>query len=341
MKIRSKWVILQLLSLLCYITFFPAIFSAVPLALLRLEAPRKIYYVFISTTLSALTLYFGFIKIESLGFVFGYALVCFIGTLSAELLLKFYAINQDSVKGPSKFWTWYLTLALIPLLLGVLVMFAQWGTINPEGLYEKVEVFAIKTLSEPSSKEILAELKKSPATEASEAVALLENPKRFASQLLFLLPTYSIMAYFVVLFFTVFFLARLRPFLGEILRDDWIQEVVLNFKNPDVMIFGAIAALGWGLFYQKLPVSSFWIEHGSLLGSSLINLFGVFFFFQGLMCILHLFNLWGIKGFIGAIVLFVLLLVAMKLVALLGLLDMWIDFRKKNFFLNKDKNKNI
>lgn len=336
MLIRPKWILLQLTSILCFVTVFPMIFSAVPLAMIRFEAQRLTYYVMTISSLLLLSLYFGVMKAEATAFVIGYALIVFWGSLVAELLLKMYGITS-SVRKNKKFWNVYLLSSLIPLVLIFLFLYMKLGTLSFEKIYPQVEEFALKTLKEPSSLEIIAELKKSSAPEANEALLLLENPQKFTSQILFMIPTYVLVGYFVIGFFTVFFIGRLQAFLGNTLDPNWAKEVILNFRNHDIFILGALIALAWNLFYTKLPISSFWIENGELIGSSLISIFGVFFFFQGLMCILHLFNLWGIKGFLGGIILFTVLFLALKSIAILGLIDMWLDFRTKNFYMKKDK----
>lgn len=329
MRIQSKWIILQLTSLLCYITLFPAIFSAVPLAILRLEAPRNYYFGFLLSTNVLLYSYFGFIKAESLAFAFGYTIVCFIGTLVAELLLKYYSVEVLST-ARKPFWKIYLSLGLIPVVLVMVISLVTLKSgFNIEKLHEKAKVFSQKILAEPSTLDILKELKKSSAPEAGPVILLLENADEFASQMIFAIPSYFLIAYIILVYFTVFFLARLNHTFNPKLNSQWIKDVVLEYRNPDIFIVLAIATLAWALFFKELPLNAFWLKHGSILGSSLISIVGVFFFFQGLMVCLHLLDHWGIKGFLGAIILFVVLLMALKAVAVLGLIDMWFDFRNK------------
>jgi hypothetical protein len=341
-RIQSKWIILQLTSLLCYTTLFPAIFSAVPLALFRLEAPRRTYYTFIISTNLILATYFGVIKTEGLFFALGYGVICFFGTVLAELLLKFYPMSQDIVyDNKTKFWNNYLGIGLAPLLLAVLGIFIYLNFYKADvSLYSVVKQFSTQILSETSTQELLKEIKKSPAPEAEQVISLLENPEAFTSQLLFALPSYFLVSYFVLAFFTVFFLSRLNHFTGRYIHPEWVKGVVYDYRNPDFFIVFAIIALAWSLFYQQLPLNEFWLKHAPILGSSLINVIGVFFFFQGLMVCLHLLDRWGIKGFFGAIIIFVILLLVIKAVAVLGLLDMWLDIRNKKFgFGNKTINK--
>lgn len=343
MRIQSKWIILQLTSLLCYITIFPAIFAAVPLALFRIEAPRKYYLSFILGTNVLLISYFGFIKTEGIAFALGYTLISFLGTLLAELLLKFYPvptieiIGQEQIQGSKPFWKYYLAIAAIPLLIILVWTLAVLKTgFNPELIYEKAKNYSIIILNEPSTLEVLTELKKSTSPDAEQIVRLLENPDLFASQMMFVIPSYFLMGYIILAFFSVFFMVRLGQFSIKTLNPIWIKNVVYEYRNHDISIIVAIAVLGWSLFHQQLPLSTFWQQHGAILGSSLINVVGVFFFFQGLMVCLHLLDRWGIKGFFGAIILFIILLTVIKAVAILGLVDVWLDFRKRSLgFGNK------
>lgn len=343
MRIQSKWIILQLTSLLCYTTLFPAIFAAVPLALFRLQAPRNYYIGFLVSTNVLLYSYFGFIKAEGMAFAFGYTVICFWGSLVAELLLKFYPEQTQTQTQVVKknFWRLYLGFGLIPLIFILVVSLSMMKTgFDFPAMHAKAKVFSEKILSEPSALEVIKELKKSTTPEATEVVKLLENADLFASQLLFAIPSYFFMAYFVLAYFTVFFLARLGHLSSKNLAPEWIKEVVGEYRNHDALIVFAIVVLAWALFHQELPLSPFWQQHASILGSSLINIIGVFFFFQGLMVSLYLLDRWGIKGFFGSLFLFIVLLVALKAVAILGLLDMWIDFRNKKLgFGNKTPGK--
>lgn len=328
-RIQSKWIILQLTSLLCYITIFPAIFSAVPIALLRLEAPRNYFLGFLVSSNLILYSYFGFIKVEGIAFAFGYSIICFIGALAAELLLKYYPFEQNYVAG-KVFWKNYLLIGIIPLIIAFTLTLSMLKTgLDAQAIKGKALEFSEKLLSEPTTLEAIKELKKSTAPEAENVVRMLENSEVFSNHLLFAVPTYMIMAYFIMLYFTLFFLARLSHFSSNRLNSEWSKVVVSEFRNPDSFIILAILVLAWALFYQQLPLSPFWLENGGILGSSLINIIGVFFFFQGLMVCLHLLDRWGIKGLFGAIILFVILLVAIKAVAILGLIDMWADFRNR------------
>ena len=342
MRIQSKWIILQLTSLLCYTTLFPAIFAAVPLALFRLEAPRRYYYSFLACTNAILFAYFGFIKTEGIAFALGYSLICFLGTLGSELLLKYYSTEKvagvsDVSENKNSFWQYYLGLGLAPLLIIILSLFLYSKSVmKAESLYGLAQQFSTKILSEPSTLEVIKELKKNTSPEAEQVIKLLENTDLFTIQLLFAVPSYLMVAYFILAFFTIFFLSRLSHFTGKYLSPEWVKNIVYEYRNPDFSIVVAIMVLAWSLFYQHLPLNDFWLKHGAVLGSSLINVIGVFFFFQGLMVCLQLLDRWGIKGFLGAIILFVILLTVVKAIAVLGLIDIWLDIRNKKFgFGNK------
>ena len=74
------------------------------------------YYLFVFCTNLILLAYFGFIKAEGMIFVLGYFLVCFIATLAAELLLKYYAASRPLVeKSKNLFWNYYLGLGMAPI----------------------------------------------------------------------------------------------------------------------------------------------------------------------------------------------------------------------------------
>ena len=328
MKIRTKWVLLQLLSMLSFVTLFPALFSAVPLVLLRLETPRNYFYLFVATANILMASYFLVVNPPGVALIGIYLAVCFWGALGGELLLKYFDQRSDEITDPSKFWSYYLGLGTIPLLIFICCTPLFLG--HPEQWFSHLKIWVEQhVLNSPSAMEILKELKKNTSAEADQAVKLIENSDLFTKQLIFLIPSYLIVAYYVLAYFTIFFTSRLGHLTGLTLKPKWADSIVLGYRNPDWSIISVILVLAWYLFSDMLPLSPFWKENGMLLGSSLINVIGVFFFFQGFVVTVQFFDHWGIKGIVRTIVLFLIFVLALRAVVLLGLIDMWFDFRKK------------
>lgn len=327
MYLRSRWVILQLLSLLSFVTIFPAIFSAVPLFLLKLQTSRLVFLLY---CLSAELLLCGYFLVANpKGVIIGliYLLVIFWGALAGELALLFVGLNSLSVK--NKFWFWYWLWGTAPLILGLLVLVVSID--SPLEMMAQLQTW-VKTqvLDVPSTHEMITELKKTSSTDPATltAISLLEDPVLFTRQLVFMVPSYCIVGYYSMAFMTVFFATRFEHVTKDFLVPDWGKQIVNSYQNADWLIVPVILLLSWQLFHPQLPLSPFWKVHGELLGSSLINVLGVFFFFQGFVVLLHLMQKLAISGFFRVILLFAILTFALWGVVILGLADMWFSFRK-------------
>lgn len=99
------------------------------------------------------------------------------------------------------------------------------------------------------------------------------------------------------------------------------QENLCLWKSPEHLVWVAIA----GGLMLLLPSTGL-----RLLGSNLILIMGTVYFFQGLAIVAFFFQRWRVplfvKGFVYAV--FFLERIASMALAVLGLFDVWFDFRK-------------
>lgn len=104
-----------------------------------------------------------------------------------------------------------------------------------------------------------------------------------------------------------------------------------SFKVPFLMVWPLITALiiTVGHLYGYLGA---WAE---VVGFNALLIMGVFYFFQGFGILSDLLNYWRIFGFFRSMVIFFTVVMGYQILALLGVLDTWVDFRR---FLNNKNN---
>ncbi len=114
-----------------------------------------------------------------------------------------------------------------------------------------------------------------------------------------------------------------RRYAGGAAAEAFEQESLSLWKSPEHLVWFAIA----GGLMLLLPWGP-----AKLLGSNLILVMGTIYFFQGLAIVSYYFEKWRVPLFVKGFVYAVLFLerMASMAVAVLGLFDVWFDFRKHN-----------
>lgn len=97
-----------------------------------------------------------------------------------------------------------------------------------------------------------------------------------------------------------------------------------SFQMPQEMIFPLIAvlAIAVGNVYELFGP---WAD---VVGFNAILMLGIFYFFQGFGILSELLTYWSFFGFLRSMVIFFTVIMAYHVVALVGVLDMWVNFRR-------------
>jgi uncharacterized protein YybS (DUF2232 family) len=105
---------------------------------------------------------------------------------------------------------------------------------------------------------------------------------------------------------------------------------LINFRAPDFFVWPLIASLvclvGADYGFPKMT---------EIIGNNLLYCLGVFYLFQGFGVYNAFLQYLRIGGFIKTIFVVFTLVMAFKFLAILGMFDLWFDFRK--FFTNSKK----
>jgi hypothetical protein len=104
-----------------------------------------------------------------------------------------------------------------------------------------------------------------------------------------------------------------------------------KFKMPFVMVWPLIAALVLCVCHAY-GIAGKWAE---VVGANVLFSLGVFYFFQGIGILTDLITYWRIYGFLRTLFILIAVMTSFQMLAVVGVLDTWIDFRR--FFNKKNK----
>lgn len=163
--------------------------------------------------------------------------------------------------------------------------------------------------------------------EAFEALALLNQPELIVDQVLKEAPSWFFITTFLVLWVNLFLVLKSNRVVRKWSKDQFSELELLRIKVPEHMIWPVIIALLLTVFGDQLG------EWYPVIGLNLLKCFGVFYFFQGFGIYLAFLDHVRIGGFIRTVLVMLTVLTAYQVIALIGLFDMFVNFRR---FFKKD-----
>jgi hypothetical protein len=136
---------------------------------------------------------------------------------------------------------------------------------------------------------------------------------------------------FISFWVGTFVALKMGPLWRSIHSYPFQLKALTSFKVPFLMVWPLIFALiiSVGQLYGYFDS---WAE---VVGFNALLIMGVFYFFQGFGILSDVLNYWRIFGFFRSMVIFFTVVMGYQILALLGVLDTWIDFRR---FLNNKNN---
>lgn len=260
-----------------------------------------------------------------------------IGTLAMLL------ITAKLLHEPMLFWA-YLTSAIfavvsseiilqkIPPLKGVMIggagMLALVGSLicvlsftTPKGLQGELASKIEEVAKKVGQKEL--KVMGVQGGEKKELVDLLSKPQELAKEILRGLPFTLFVSIFFGLWVTVGLLVRSSYLYLKSVDYPYSLSEFLNFKTPEYMIWPLIAVMAIML------LGPYWSpEYASVIGKNLLFCFGLFYFFQGFGILVELLTQLKIEGTFRSLLIILTIVTSYWILALVGLFDMWIDFRR-------------
>ena len=238
--------------------------------------------------------------------------------LIAEVIIR----NINPVKGLI-----YSGIILVTLVGGSLIAYNQFSKVSVKA---ELKASVVKLLAMVKEQNKDNEGLKSNGEEARTFQDFISKPEELANEIYSFLPA--------VIFIMVFFGLWISLYMT--LRN----SVIWRFKHPypfslkDLINFRAPDFFVWPLILSLVCVVG--ADYGlpklaEIIGTNLLYCLGVFYLFQGFGVYNAFLKYLKIGGFLKTMFVVFTLVMAFKFLAILGMFDLWFDFRK--FLTNKKK----
>lgn len=240
--------------------------------------------------------------------------------LYAVLITEVILRNINPVKGLI-----YSGVILVTIFGGLLIAYDQLGASSVKA---ELNVSVVKLLA--MVKEQNKEALNSNGEEARAFQDFISKPEELANEIYSILPSITFVFVFFGLWISLYMTLRNSAIWRYKNLYSYSLKDLINFRAPDFFVWPLILSLvfvvgsGYGL-----PKST------EVIGSNLLYCLGVFYLFQGFGVYNAFLKYLKIGGFMKTIFVVFTLVMAYKFLAILGMFDMWFDFRK--FLTNKKK----
>lgn len=311
----GKLLFLAIISIaLC--SFGPlALFAPVPLTVAFLLYGRPL--TFLLGAISTAVLWGISVSVKGFPPVFGglYLAAFLYATCVAEIIFR----NINPVRG--------LTFGGLFLVLLSASSIIAYDRISPVTLKEEIHTQTAKLMTD-----IKKQQKATPGLTGEEAMEfenLVDHPEKLANEIYNSLPSLIFVFSFFGLWVTLFVTLR-----NSII---WRYKIQYKFTSADLLRFKAPDYFVWPLIVSLVMVvgADYGLPAGvETIGMNLLYCLGVFYLFQGFGVYNDFLKFIRIGGFVKVLFLVFTLFMAFKFLALLGLFDLWFDFRK---FFTKTK----
>jgi hypothetical protein len=251
--------------------------------------------------------------------VVGMYLTAFLyAVLIAEVIFR----NINPVKGLI-----YSGIILVTIVGSALITYDQLGKSSVKA---ELNASVVKLLAMVKEQNKDNESLNSNGEEARAFQDFISKPEELANEVYSILPS--------ILFIFVFFGLWISLYMT--LRNSviWRYKNIYSYSLKDLINFRAPEFFVWPLIFSLVCVvgSSYGLPKvAEVIGSNLLYCLGVFYLFQGFGVYNAFLGYLKIGGFMKTIFVVFTLVMAYKFLAILGMFDMWFDFRK--FLTNKKK----
>ena len=238
--------------------------------------------------------------------------------LIAEVILR----NINPVKGLI-----YSGILLVTLIGAVLISYNQTSKVSVKA---ELRANVVKLMGMVKEQNKDNEALTSNSEEARAFQDFMSKPEELANELFGILPAIIFVFVFFGLWISLYMALRNSVIWRFKNQYDFSLKDLINFRAPDFfvwpLIFSLVCIVGADYGLPKIL---------EVIGSNLLYCLGVFYLFQGFGVYNAFLKFIKIGGFLKSIFVVFTLVMAYKFLAILGLFDLWFDFRR--FFINKKK----
>ncbi len=249
---------------------------------------------------------------NSAAFLF-YAVI--IGFLSASTILK----NEDPVKGLLK-RGFYLLVVIFGIMGTIEVIF-------PSAISNSITELVTSSFTQLKSTPEYKELISRGGEMAALYQQIFDKPEEVITKVYQWGFSVIFVGTFFILWLTVFMLLRNATMWKMLHGYKYGLKNFVRFQVPEYFAF--IVIVGLGLFLGGEYIGG---ETYEIIGLNILLCLGVFYFFQGMGVYLDFLKYIKVTGFIRSILAIMTIFFAHRFIAIVGLLDYWVNFRR--FFKN-------
>ncbi|WP_127714795.1 DUF2232 domain-containing protein [Halobacteriovorax sp. HLS] len=219
----------------------------------------------------------------------------------------------------------FFIFTLISLIVGGILIVSEKSAIDL--VTEQVQVIGQTIKSSPSYNEIMA----TGGAQADDWAYIIKYPKEIATRILELSIGGAFVGVFFILWMSQFMLMRNSRIWKSIHDYPFTMKDFVRFKVPEQFIFILILAMAF------IPLGTYVLKSEllTLVGWNVVYALAIFYFFQGFGIVSDALDKFRIFGFFRSFIVIFSIFAGYQVLALLGVLDLWVNFRK---FLQKKNN---
>ncbi len=289
-------------------TFPPlAIFAPVPLTLAFLVLGRK--WGFLLGMIGLMLL---------VGVTLGFGMSSAASTLFLIAFLNAVLISETIFRkiDPTKSLTWVgLGFFVVMIIAALVYVFALKADVKND-LVTMIASLIEKFRSDSSLK-LTAD-----SPDAKMLKEMLGNPTDMARQIIQWIPRMTFLA-IILGFWMSFFVVLRNAFIWRPkVEYPFVLEDLLKFKAPEHLVYAVIVGIA------LLLGDAYFGTRAVVWGETLVYSLGAIYFFQGFGVFLAFLTWMGIWGIFRTVIIALALLLAWRVLPIVGLFDMWVNFRK-------------
>ncbi|MBF0206684.1 MAG: DUF2232 domain-containing protein [Oligoflexia bacterium] len=162
-------------------------------------------------------------------------------------------------------------------------------------------------------------------TDRKDLLDLLAKPDVLAQEVMRSLPFTIFVSIFLSVWINLGLLLRSKHLFASRIIPSYLFTIddFLAFKTPELMVWPLIMVLA-----LMLVGPTWWPDGAATWGKNLLFCFGIFYFFQGHGILVELLTALKIERTFRSLLIILTVITSYWILALIGLFDMWVDFRK-------------
>ena len=243
-----------------------------------------------------------------------------VAVVSAIFIAEIIFRNTNPVKG--------LIIAgfvFVTVVAGVLISSEKIGNYKIKDQIGNAVDQVVKTIKD-NNKEIIEQGNE----EARRLKSLISNQNEIVEEIMKYMPSIVFVTSFFALWVSLYAVLRLSKVWRYKILYSFGTRDLITFKTPEYFVYPLIIALVMvvGAYYEVGPT---WLE---VVGGNILYCLGIFYLFQGFGIFYDFLTFARIGGIFKSAIMAFVLMASFKFLAIVGMFDLWFDFRK--YFTKKN-----